>query len=138
MAPDKVQIVQQSLGRCILNHSNPKSFLDAFYDEFLASDPRIKPLFAKTDMEKQKSLLRQGLMMLIMYGNGTGLAKTAIENLALKHNHEHLNIDPGLYRFWLKSLLTCVKKYDPKYDDQLNQMWLDVLDTGISAMKKAY
>ena len=36
----------------------------AFYDELLASDPRIKPMFAQTNMAKQKDLLKHGLSRL--------------------------------------------------------------------------
>ena len=138
MTPDKTQLVQQSLGRCLLNKSLAKDFLDAFYDELLASDPRIKPMFAQTNMAKQKDLLKHGLSMLIMYSSGVGLAKTAIQQLALKHDRSHLNIDPGLYRFWVESLLRCVKRYDQKCDDNLRKAWREVVELGISVMKDAY
>ena len=54
--------------------------------------------------------------MLIMYSSGSGLAWTTIKQLALKHDHAHMNIDPGLYRFWIQSLLRCVSEYDQDYD----------------------
>jgi hemoglobin-like flavoprotein len=136
--PEKVPPVQQSLGRCLLNKKPGKDFLDAFYDTFLASDPRIKPLFAKTDMKKQKDLLRQGLITLIMYANGSGLAKSSVEQLAVKHDRQHVNIDPALYPLWVKSLMDCIKRYNPKYDPELHKLWTAVLDRGISVMKKAY
>jgi len=138
MEPDKTQLVQQSLGRCLLNKSLGKDFLDAFYDELLVSDPRIKPMFVRTDMAKQKDLLKHGLSMLIMYSSGIGLAKTAIQQLSSKHDRTHLNIDPGLYRFWIQSLLRCVKKYDQKYEDGLGKAWNEVVEQGISVMKQAY
>ncbi len=138
MEPDKAQLVQQSLGRCLLNKNAGKDFIDAFYDEFIAIDRRIKPLFANTDMAKQRSLLRQGLTMLIMYHSGVGLARTSVRQLASKHDRTHLKIDPGLYDAWIESLLRCVKKYDPKYDDELAGLWNEVLEPGISAMKEAY
>lgn len=125
-----VQLVHQSLGRCLLNRVHGAGFLDAFYDEFLASDPRIKPLFTQTDMAKQKDLLRHGLAMLVMYAGGTGLAKSAIEHLAFKHDRNHLRIEPGMYRLWVNSLLSCVKRYDKDYDDVLAQQWADVLELG--------
>ncbi len=138
MDPAKVQLVRQSLGRCLLNRAFASGFLDAFYDAFLASDPRIKPLFSKTDMEKQKDLLKHGLATLIMYGAGSAMAKSSVEQLALKHDHDHLNIDPGMYRLWADSLLACVRKYDAKCDDGLIKTWAEVLEPGIDVMKQAY
>lgn len=138
MDPAQVQLVQQSFGRCLLNTTLGPSFLDAFYEEFLASDPRVKLLFARTDMGKQKELLRQGLVMLIMYGKGSGLAQSAVKQLAVKHDREHLNIKPELYRVWVRSLLSCVQKYDQKFDDSLDKLWNEILDHGIRAMKDAY
>lgn len=138
MEPDKAQQVKQSLGRCLLNKAPGKDFLDAFYDELLAIDPRIKPLFAQTDMAKQKELLKQGLTMLVMYSSGVGLAKTSIKHLAVKHDREHLNIDPGMYRLWVESLLRCIRKYDLKYDAALGKAWREVVEPGISAMKQEY
>jgi hypothetical protein len=89
-------------------------------------------------MAKQKDLLRQGLVMLIMYANGAGLARSAVEGLATKHDRHHLAIDPSLYRLWLKSLLACVKRYDPKWDSALEARWNEVLAPGIAAMTAAY
>ena len=138
MEPEKIQAVQQSLGRCLLNKARGKDFLDAFYDEFLAADPRIKPMFAKTDMAKQKSLLRQGLTMLVMYSGGVGLAQNTVRQLAVKHDHEHLNIPPSMYPLWVDSLLRCVKLHDPKYTDELGGWWREAVQIGIEVMKKAY
>ena len=80
MTPGNTQLIQPSLGRCLLNKSLGKDFLDAFYDELLASDPRIKPMFAQTDLAKQNDLLKHGLTMSVMCGSGVGLAKTAIQH----------------------------------------------------------
>ena len=134
----KVQLVQQSFGRCLTNQQDGKLFFDAFYDEFIASDPRIKPLFAKTDMAKQKSLLREGMVRLMMFAGGSETAKTSIARLAVKHDRTNLNIDPALYQFWLKSLLACAEKYDPKIDPATLAAWSEVLETGIKEMKAAY
>jgi hypothetical protein len=93
MDPARVQLVQQSFGHCLLNTALGKAFLDAFYDEFLASDPRIKPMFSNTDMKKQKDLLRQGLVTLIMYGKGSGLAQIGVEQLAFRHRAQTSTVD---------------------------------------------
>lgn len=135
---DRIPLVQQSLGRCLLNKKLGKDFLDAFYDTFLNIDPRIKPLFAKTDMKKQKALLKQGLMTLIMYAKGSALAKSAVDQLAVKHDRQHENIDPAFYPLWVKSLMECIKQYDPQYSPDLQDSWSGVLELGIATMKKAY
>lgn len=138
MDAEKVQVVRQSLGRCLLNRSLPTGFLDAFYEGFVASDPRIGPLFARTDMAKQKDLLRHGLTMLILYGGGSPMAKSAVDQLATSHDRRHLNIDPSMYRLWADSLLACVELYDPKQDAALLATWAEVLEPGIARMRQAY
>jgi hemoglobin-like flavoprotein len=134
----KVQAVQQSLGRCMLNRVSGKSFLDTFYERFLASDPRIEPLFSKTNMKNQKDLLRNGLATLIMFGGGSSVAKSAVERLALKHDRNNLNIEPAMYQLWVNSLLACVKDHDPKCDPDLIETWSQVIEAGINVMKKSY
>jgi hemoglobin-like flavoprotein len=138
MDRDRAQLVQQSLGRCLLNRALGKGFLDAFYDEFLASDRRVGRMFAGTDLAKQKDLLKQGISMLIMYSWGFGLARTSVEQLAVKHDRAHLGVEPAMYGLWVESLLRCVQKYDPKYNDDLGKAWKEALEPGISAMKQAY
>jgi hemoglobin-like flavoprotein len=138
MDPALIQAVQQSLGRCLLNERLGKGFLDAFYDEFLTSDPRIKPMFAKTDMKKQKDLLRQGLMTLLMYAKKSPLATSAIKQLAAKHSRQQLNVPPQLYPLWKQSLLKCIDSYDLELTPQLRKDWSESLDSGIEAMKAAY
>ena len=61
--------VKESYSRCCVN---PK-FFDLFYTNFLASHPTIAPMFAKTDMAKQKSLLRQGVSIMFMHLAGNGV-----------------------------------------------------------------
>lgn len=138
MDATKVQAVQHSFGRCLLNKPNGKSFFDAFYEDFLASDSRIKVLFVKTDLAKQKKLLREGLVKLIMYAGGSEAAKSSVAELALSHGSRNLNIDPALYRIWLKCLLGCVKKYDPKLDAAATTAWTEALELGIKVMREAY
>lgn len=93
-------VVQDSYGRCCTS----KSFFDDFYEAFVGSSPAIGPKFAKTDMEKQKELLRRGLAFTIMYYKGSTLATQVINGLAKSHSKSQLDIAPSLYAFWLNSL----------------------------------
>ena len=56
MAEETADAVKKSLGRCLMNGD----VFGTFYDIFLEGDPRIPELFAYTDWEEQKRLLRQG------------------------------------------------------------------------------
>jgi hemoglobin-like flavoprotein len=76
--------VKDSYSRCCVN---PK-FFDVFYGNFLASHPTIAPMFAKTEMTKQKSLLRQGISMMFMHLGGNGVGTTGIDRIGEKSQQE--------------------------------------------------
>lgn len=131
---DEIEDVKVSYGRAVLA---PK-FFDDFYDRFLASSPEIKLMFAKTDLTKQKKLVREGVSFLVMFAAGAHTGKTKIEALAKSHDRKHLNVRPDMYRLWIDSLMFVVAKYDPKYEPALEGKWRRVLEKGISAMKAGY
>jgi len=122
--------VKQSYGRVCLN---PK-FLDRFYDIFLASDPRIKPLFAKTDFKKQKDALRNGLAMLLAHLDGKPAGTMTVNRIAHTHNKKNMNINPNLYQFWIDSLVKTVKEFDPQFTPDLERSWQKCLRVGADAI----
>ena len=138
MVQNNIVLVNNSYGRCLVAKKGEQSFLDAFYDAFLASDKRIGPMFEKTDFSKQKELLKHGLSMLLMFVGDSAMAKSAVARLSKSHDHEHMNIHPTLYIHWENSLLKCVEKYDPDYSPALGVLWREAISEGIAAMKKAY
>lgn len=125
--------LKDSYGRCTVN----QKFLDRFYDIFLASHPAIKPMFAKTDFTKQKALLRSGISMMIMYEDGTQVAKMALDRLGHSHGKQRMNIDPKMYQYWIDSLVAAVKECDPQFSPALEKYWRDAMRRGINYMVSA-
>lgn len=133
-----VNNINLSFGRCLTSTIDGKAFLDTFYDNFLSSSSLVKARFANTDFTKQKFLLKQGLTMIIMFASNSPIAKSAIERLTLTHDHNHLNIDPSMYTYWVNSLMQSVKLHDKKYTPELEKEWRDVVALGINHMKSGY
>lgn len=135
---DVIEAVQQSYDRCLSRVIDGKGFLEAFYHTFFNSDPSIRPMFERTDMQKQAGLLKHGLNMLILYSSGWPSAKTAMEKIAFTHNHEHYNVRPEMYDLWAKSLMSCVRKYDKDFTPALAAQWDAAISPGIAMMRENY
>lgn len=127
--------VNLSLGRCLLNE---KAFMKSFYENFLGSNPNFKSMFENTDMEKQYSLLKNGLTFLLMAASGSRFANREIDKLGLLHDKTNLNIDPGLYPLWIKALIKTVKEYDKDLNLELSGKWELVLNDSIKKMTDVY
>ena len=128
------EAVEASYHRCV---ENPK-FFDTFYDLFLVKSEEIPPLFAGTDWQKQKQVVRVSLLMLIRLGQGRPETREAMEKLGELHSSRDRNIRPELYDLWLDSLCECVKQYDPEYTSELEQKWRDTMKMGIDLMISMY
>ena len=126
--------VKESYSRCCVN---PK-FFDLFYENFLASHPMIAPMFAKTDMAKQKSLLRQGVSMMFMDLGGNSVGTTGIDRIAESHSKKKMNIDPNLYDYWINSLVKAVKTCDAKMTPELETDWRKTLRSGVDRIASQY
>ena len=126
--------VKESYSRCCVN---PK-FFDLFYANFLASHPTIAPMFAKTDMAKQKSLLRQGVSMMFMHLAGNGVGTTCIDRIGESHSKKKMNIYPNLYDYWINSLVKSVKACDEKLTPAIEAEWGKTLRAGVDRIVSFY
>ncbi len=124
---NEVIAVEKSYGRCCVN---PR-FIDRFYEIFLASHPSIRPMFAHTDMTKQKVLLRQGLAMMIMHAAGKPFGTVALDRIGDSHGPKKLNIPASLYQYWIESLMTAIKECDLEFSAELDRSWRKILQTGV-------
>lgn len=135
MAEDDSMQVHASFARCLTN----ERFFDRFYEYFMASHPDVKPRFANTNMEMQKHLLRHGVASALKFANEDSvMARAAINRIRESHDHQHLNINPELYDFWLESLMKTVAESDPEFTTVLGKLWRDELAPAISYIKAGY
>lgn len=126
--------VEKSFGRCTVN---PK-FLDRFYEIFLASNPSIGPMFAKTEFTKQKAALRGGLTMILMHSQGNSVGTKALDKIADSHSKKKLNISPTLYPFWVNSLIQTIREFDSELTPALEAEWRKVLEAGANYIAAGY
>ncbi|HSG06349.1 MAG TPA: globin domain-containing protein [Nitrospiria bacterium] len=106
-------------------------FMDLFYERFLASDPRIKPLFKKTDWDLQKNLLKTGIRLMILLEEEHPESHHSLKRIGKTHGKEKLNIDPALYPFWKKSLMETIRELDPQFSPEIERAWNRVIDSGL-------
>ncbi|PJA79180.1 MAG: hypothetical protein CO149_02175, partial [Nitrospirae bacterium CG_4_9_14_3_um_filter_51_5] len=116
---------------------NPK-FLDRFYDIFLGSHPRIKPMFSPTQMAQQKQLLKTGVAMLISHVEGKAAGTMTLDRIGKSHSKKKLNIQPGLYQYWINSLVTATKECDTKWTPDIERSWHTVLRAGVDYIVEQY
>lgn len=128
--PEAIQRTRDSLGRCVAC----ETFLDRFYELFIASSPTIDELFRKTEMERQKEMLRASLYeMLVAAGTTKGLAHKELERLARRH-HE-LGVTEEMYDWWLDALIEAAREHDTHFTDELEKDWRDSLREPLALMK---
>jgi hemoglobin-like flavoprotein len=104
---------------------------DTFYRLFLGSSPEIPPMFALTDFPHQKLMLRESILELLVFAQ-TGSGSNEIKRLA--ERHRQLNVKPFHYVLWLDSLCEALAKHDPEFSPELENLWRDAMQQGISLM----
>jgi hemoglobin-like flavoprotein len=119
--------VVASYGRCCVH----PAFFDRFYEIFLASDPAIRPMFARTNFAKQKSLLREGVSMLLMHLEGKPVGTACLDRLAESHSPSRMNVTARLYEQWITSLVKTVKEFDDECTADVEAEWRKALHAGV-------
>ncbi len=113
-------------------------FAERFYEIFLASSPEVAPLFAKTDFNKQRKLLRASVYILVMRDVENPEAREMLERVGNSHSSERLNIRPDLYELWLDSLCKAVEVMDPDWSMGLEAAWRARMRPGIELITSRY
>lgn len=131
---DSLTMVRESYGRCSLQ----KEFFEDFYEIFMSSSPEIKPYFVKTDMSKQRQLLREGIAFMLLYAQKNAGGMLAINNIGELHNTENVNVRPDLYRHWIGSLMQCIEKHDARFSEEVRTAWEEILKPGIDRFVDMY
>jgi hemoglobin-like flavoprotein len=135
MDAQTLMVFEESLARCTAD----PVFLDAFYQRFLASSPKVREKFANTDFAHQKLALHSSFNLLLRAAQeGGGGPEAYLTELADRHNAAHLGIGAELYDLWLDSLLATVAACDPQCSPAVEQAWEKVMGVGISFMCSRY
>ncbi len=125
-----VTFVRESFAR--IRHDG--TFIDAFYDCFLAASPEVVEKFQYIDMDHQAVMMRASLDMLIPDESGGLPREDLVRTLAKVHGPGMAAIPDRLYALWLDSLITTLEQFDPDFDAQLEACWRRVVQVGIDRM----
>ena len=129
---DPAEGVFQSYGRAC----NDPRFFEVFYTNFLGKSDEIRAMFVDTDMSAQRSLLRGGVMWLVMHARG--MSDTKLRALGESHSKKRMNIHPSLYGQWLDALVETLHEFDPEFNAELDRVWREVLNPGIKLIQDMY
>lgn len=124
--------VFQSYGRSC----NNMVFFEDFYSIFMTKSPDVLNMFANTDMEAQRALLRSGILWLVMHARG--MPDTKIRALGESHSKKKMNINPMFYSMWLDALMETLSRHDPDFTPELEQTWRRTLQPSIDIITGMY
>jgi len=124
MLSTRLQLAEASYHRC----AESGAFYNTFYAHLLASDPRIPPMFARTEFERQHRLLKHALGLLIIFAKRPNPAM--LERIAARH--QEIGVTGDLYPNFIESLVRAVAEHDPEYSSELGDAWRSALAPGIA------
>ncbi len=111
---------------------------DSFYEIFFAKSPEIPPMFAKTDMERQKQDVMASVLMGLRLASGDSVARQYIQKIAETHSRNGYGIRAELYDLWLDALCEAVARHDPQYTTYLGNNWRLAMRPAIDLMIASY
>ena len=136
MTEKEAEIFNDSFERCKSN----SDFLDYFYQTFMNSNDEVKQKFEHTDFKKQKANVVHSIyvLMSLVSNSANNSDLEDMDRVAKLHDRKHLNVGPHLYECFLQSILAAVKKYDNKYDSEIENAWQKMMLHGIEFMQSRY
>lgn len=128
------KVFLQSLRRC----KEKEDFIDRFYRRFLSTSDEVRQMFADTNFSLQRIKLLKSLEMMVLAIEGIPDAVHQLNERAISHDHNHLNVKPELYDYWLESLLQTVVECDEQYNPEVEMAWRKVTGHVIQHMIAKY
>ena len=127
-------LAKASYVRC----SAAPEFFEAFYRRFFTLCPAARPMFAKTDFDRQHRLPRHAFGLLLNFPAQPDGEPTILSRVADRHSRRDLDIDPGLYPLFIDSLIDTVKHYDQEFTPAVERAWRTAVATGVEYMQSKY
>jgi hemoglobin-like flavoprotein len=134
MFPEDIDAVTASYHRCM----HGEGFVDTFYERFLAKSPEVAIKFQHTDFVHQKLMLRESLLMMLMFNNEQADVRDDMGKLAQRHSRSSLDIPPHLYELWLDALCEAVEIHDAEFNTQVAELWRSAMKPGIDLIISKY
>ncbi|MGH7675595.1 MAG: globin domain-containing protein [Gemmatimonadales bacterium] len=106
------------------------AFFQAFYTTFFEACPEAKPLFARTNFERQNRLLRHAIGLLLIFPRQPEGEPTLLTRIA--ERHREIGIEPRLYAPFVDSLMATVRRYDPECTPAVERAWRDTVGMGVA------
>jgi hemoglobin-like flavoprotein len=131
---ERLETYVGSLTRCL----GIPSFLDRFYEVFVASSPEVAEKFKDTNFAKQKLALRQSLYLMVMAADGGEGAAAYLQRIAERHGRDALDVRPELYEIWMDALVATARELDEEFDDETEALWREMIRPGIEFMQARY
>lgn len=134
LSEEAIDGFHDSLERCGLS----SEFLQDFYQKFIASSPEVAVKFANTNIKTQSRILKTSLYMAMLASDQNHEAREYLGRIAKRHNREALDIKPAYYDLWVESMITTVRKHDPQFNTETEQLWRNFMQPAIEFMKSQY
>ena len=130
----KLDLVTASYHRC----RESEGFFDTFYDRFLSKSQEVADKFRFTDFKRQKLMLRESLLAMLLYNMHYADAEEELEHLGERHSRHGVDIPPHLYELWLDAICETVALHDPEYTEEVSQLWREAMRPGIDLIVSKY
>lgn len=109
-----------------------EEFFDDFYQRFMLKSEKIRDLFDRVDMERQKLMLRKSITFMILFASNKK-GETYLADLA--DNHARLNISHDMFEHWMSALIESVAYFDPFFNKEVEVAWRVNFSPGIEYMR---
>ena len=130
MTENEIEKFSDSFLRCM----ERDDFFDIFYNHFIASSPEVAQKFRYTDIKKQKREVKGSLHLAMETMARSETDFSGLSKIAKLHGPDELDIPPRLYFLWLESLIHAVKQCDRQFDQVVEWVWRDAMQSVIDYM----
>ena len=133
MFPD-LDAVTASYHRC----RDSAGFVETFYAHFLATSREVADKFRGTHFARQKLMLRESLLAMLLFNLGSPDARKELERLGQRHSRRGVDIAPHLYDLWFDALCEAVERHDPRFAADLGKQGRAATRPGIDLIVSYY
>ncbi|MTJ12270.1 flavohemoprotein [Anabaena sp. UHCC 0187] len=127
-----VEVLEQSFEK-IKPHAD--KFAASFYENLFQAHPEVKPLFTKTDMKKQETMLLKALVLVVENLRNPEALSPVLN--ALGARHVGYGAIPKYYEPVGKALLITFEQYLAEdWTPEIKQAWLDAYGVITTLMLK--